>query len=129
MAGRIEEGSPAFGLRALYFLFVGWWVGLAWGYIGLVLCLLVIPISAGQWMLRQIPQVMTLSAEAPPLPTARGGGPPFLLRALWFLVVGSWLGVVCFHLGMLLCLLVVPIGLGQKVLQGLPTVLTLSRAA
>lgn len=128
---RSQESPPPFLLRTIYFLFVGWWLGTAWGYLALVFCILILPLSAGQWMFRQMPQVMTLGV-ASAAPVAGGASKwscPFLLRALYFLFVGSWFSVVCYHVGLLFCLLLFPISIGQKIFRSMPTLMTLQSPA
>jgi len=46
--------------RGLYFLFVGWWASLLWMSIGYLLCLTLIGLPFGIWMLNRLPEVTTL---------------------------------------------------------------------
>ena len=46
--------------RGLYFLFVGWWASLLWMSIGYLLCLTLIGLPYGIWMLNRLPEVTTL---------------------------------------------------------------------
>jgi uncharacterized membrane protein YccF (DUF307 family) len=47
-------------LRALYFAFVGWWLGGVWCYVGYSLCLTIVLLPAGLLMLNRLPLVLTL---------------------------------------------------------------------
>ena len=49
-----------FFIRALYFLFVGWWAGLAWSYIAYVMFVFILTIPIGVMMLNMLPTVITL---------------------------------------------------------------------
>jgi len=46
--------------RGLYFLFVGWWASLLWMSIGYLLCITLIGLPYGIWMLNRLPEVTTL---------------------------------------------------------------------
>jgi len=46
--------------RGLHFLFVGWWASLLWMSIGYLLCLTLIGLPYGIWMLNRLPEVTTL---------------------------------------------------------------------
>ena len=46
--------------RGLYFLFVGWWASLLWMSIGYLLCITLIGLPFGIWMLNRLPEVTTL---------------------------------------------------------------------
>lgn len=47
-------------VRAGYFLLIGWWLSLIWMFIGYVLCLTIIGLPFGIWMLNRLPEVTTL---------------------------------------------------------------------
>lgn len=47
-------------LRAVYFVLIGWWLSLAWMFIGYILCLTVIGLPFGIWILNRLPEVTTL---------------------------------------------------------------------
>jgi uncharacterized membrane protein YccF (DUF307 family) len=47
-------------VRAGYFLLIGWWLSLIWMFIGYILCLTIIGLPFGIWMLNRLPEVTTL---------------------------------------------------------------------
>ena len=49
-----------FGLRAIYFAFVGWWLSLLWSLAAWALCVSIIGIPLGVWMFNRLPEVTTL---------------------------------------------------------------------
>ncbi len=66
---RAEDGSAVYVsnlpqegclLRAIYFLFVGWWFSFIWANVGWFLCAIIIGLPFGLWMLNRLPMVTTL---------------------------------------------------------------------
>jgi uncharacterized membrane protein YccF (DUF307 family) len=55
--------------------------------------------------------------------------PGCLVRGLWYLFIGSWLGFFWLHLGYAFCLTIVGLPLGLTMLNRLPWVLTLRPAS
>jgi uncharacterized membrane protein YccF (DUF307 family) len=47
-------------IRAIWFVLVGWWLGLAFFKIAYLLCVTILGLPAGIWMLHRVPLVMTL---------------------------------------------------------------------
>ena len=47
-------------IRAVYFVFIGWWFSLLWSLVGWLLCLTIIGLPFGVLMLNRIPAVTTL---------------------------------------------------------------------
>jgi uncharacterized membrane protein YccF (DUF307 family) len=56
----IKTGQTNILIRGVYFLLIGWWISLAWMAIGYLLCLTVIGLPFGIWMLNRLPEVTTL---------------------------------------------------------------------
>jgi uncharacterized membrane protein YccF (DUF307 family) len=46
--------------RAIYFVLVGWWASLIWMVLGYLLCLSILGLPFGIWMLNRLPEVTTL---------------------------------------------------------------------
>ncbi len=134
----INQKQHGFLTRALYFIFIGWWAGFWWLQIGYLLCLLVVTLPLGLMMLNRLPQVLTLRPNtqrvnvtvAGNVTTVNVGGvqqQDFLIRALYYVFIGSWLGYLWASVGYGLCLTVLGIPLGLMMLNRLPLVLTLRR--
>jgi uncharacterized membrane protein YccF (DUF307 family) len=49
-----------FLIRALYFLFIGWWAGWFWANLGYLLCIMLVTLPIGLMMLNRLPMVLTL---------------------------------------------------------------------
>jgi uncharacterized membrane protein YccF (DUF307 family) len=128
---------PNFLLRALWFIFIGWWAGLIWLHIGFALCVSVIFLPVGLMMLNRLPGVLTLQPSSQQttvtmyqngMVSVRVGEPQqidFLLRALYFLAIGWWLGYMWALLGYIFCFTIILMPIGIMMLNRLPTVLTL----
>ncbi len=135
----VRSSGPSFLARALWFIFVGWWLGLIWLHIGYALCVTGIFLPVGLLMLKRLPAVLTGRSSREQTTVARYGngrtmvrtGEPqqvdFLLRAVYFLVVGWWLGYVWALVGYVLCFTIVLMPIGILLLNRLPTALTLRR--
>jgi uncharacterized membrane protein YccF (DUF307 family) len=90
-------------LRAVWFVFIGWWLGLLWTLVAWLFNLTLIGLPVGVMMLNAIPTVMTLRPRnAQQIQLASHGSVmvqrplqhPLPLRALWFVFVGWWASFV-----------------------------------
>lgn len=116
--------------RSLYFVLVGWWLALLWGALAYLACVSVLLLPLGTAMFNRLPQVLTLK----PVDHDPWTGQPaqelsFLLRAVWFVFVGWWLGLLAFKVGYLLCLTVIGMPLGVWFLHRVPLAMTLKQHA
>jgi uncharacterized membrane protein YccF (DUF307 family) len=50
----------SFLVRALYYVFVGWWAGYIWAFLGYLCCLSIVLLPVGLLMLNRLPMVLTL---------------------------------------------------------------------
>lgn len=137
----VSVGSPGPNilLRALWFICIGWWLGLIWLHIGYALCLTGIFLPVGLIILNRLPGVLTLRFSSQQttvtmyqsgLVAVRMGEPQqvdFLLRVVYFLLVGWWLGYLWALLGYIFCFTLFLIPIGVMMLNRLPTILTLRR--
>lgn len=135
-----RDQGPGCLIRILYFIFVGLWLGgivtvLAW-----VLNVTIIGLPLGLYLLNRLPQIMTLKpvqtegrimvvdgkvvyreASLPPH--------PFLLRTLYFLLIGWWFSLVWLILAWLLTGLSLGLGLPLAfwMFDQVPALTTLAR--
>lgn len=87
-------------LRAVWFLAIGWWLGLVWTIFAWIFNLTLLGLPVGLKMLNMIPQVMTLQPRRQPQVHIAPGGTvmvvrqalehPLPLRAIWFVIIGWW---------------------------------------
>jgi uncharacterized membrane protein YccF (DUF307 family) len=123
-------------LRAIYFLVFGLWFSAIWAGVAWVLCVTVIGLPFGLWMLNRLPQVTTLRPQrADLLVTTRGEvlradvrQAPFLLRAIWFLLVGWWLSALWLAAAWALCTVIIGMPIGFWMFDQVPAVVTLARS-
>ncbi len=63
--GRIEwryqdVPQPFWPVRLIYFLLIGWWFSLLWALLSWLLCVSIVGLPFGVWMLNRLPAVTTL---------------------------------------------------------------------
>jgi len=135
-----SQSGPGLLIRVLWFLFIGWWLGLIWVLIAWFFNLTIIGLPLGLFMINNTPQVMTLQpTRVQTVVDARNGTqvirqlpleqPPFLLRALYFLVIGFWFSLVWMLLAWLISLVTLGLAfpLSFWMFNRVPCVTTLAR--
>lgn len=133
-----READVPFLIRVLWFFLIGWHVTLYWIVAAWLLNLTVIGLPLGVWMLNRVPLVLTLRMPASyhvielrdgRLVAWRETVPQhgWLLRLLYFLVIGWWFSLLWALLGWLLCVTVIGLPFGVWMLNRLPAVTTLMK--
>jgi uncharacterized membrane protein YccF (DUF307 family) len=97
-----RQNGPGLLVRALYFILFGWWFSGIWAVVAWILCLTIIGLPFGVYMLNRLPQVVTLRPSRSDLVLTTTGRVierdvpqvPFLLRAVYFLLIGWWLSAI-----------------------------------
>ncbi len=93
----VQSRGPSILVRAIYFLFIGWWLGGIVSGLAYVCVLTVIGLPLGLWLINRLPGVITLRPQEQ---NWRVEGNmlvqgqvqrPFLQRAIYFVLVGWWL--------------------------------------
>lgn len=131
-----EERGVNLLLRAVYFLVFGLWFSAIWATIAWVLCVTIIGLPLGLWMLNRLPQVTTLRPQRNDLRVNASGEVyrssvpqrPFLIRAIWFLLVGWWLSAIWMSVAWALCTVIIGLPFGFWMFDRVPTVVTLARS-
>jgi uncharacterized membrane protein YccF (DUF307 family) len=135
---RESPGFP-FILRVLWFIFIGWHVTFWWVLAAWLLNLTIIGMPLGLWMLNRVPLVLTLRTQHTySVSETREGGTiewhtqnvrqnPFILRAIYFVLIGWWFSLIWSLLGWLLCVSIIGLPLGVMMLNRLPEITTLMR--
>jgi len=133
-----RSGGPGFLIRAVWFLLVGWWLsGIVTG-IAYLLCLTIIGMPFGFALFNLLPAVLTLRPRSEVLVTELRDGVtyvrgatvpqlPMLVRALWFIFVGWWLGALYSGFAWFLCVIIVTLPIGLWLYNRIGAVMTLLR--
>lgn len=130
-----EERGVNLLLRAIYFIVFGLWFSAIWASVAWVLCVTVIGLPLGLWMLNRLPQVTTLRPQRADLRITASGEiyradirqRPFIVRALWFVLVGWWLSALWLAAAWALCTVIIGMPLGFWMFDRVPAVVTLAR--
>lgn len=129
-----QRSGPNVLIRALYFIVFGLWFSSIWAAVAWVLCVTIIGLPLGLWMLNRLPQVVTLAPQRTDLVIANGRAyyadipqRPFLLRAVWFVFVGWWLSALWLALAWALCASVIGMVVAFWMFDRVPAIITLAR--
>lgn len=133
-----DRGGPGLLVRIIWYIFIGWWLsGLAIG-LGWLLAVTIIGLPLAFMIFNRIPAVMTLrgrtlACEA----TVKDGVTymkgrthnqrPLVIRAIWFVFVGWWLGGVWMAAAWFISLPIVTLPLGIWMMNRIGGVMTLLR--
>ncbi len=120
----IQQKQHGLFMRALYFIFIGWWAGLFWLNMGYFLVLTVIGLPVGLLMLNRLPNI---TGGVTNINIGGAQQVSFLIRAVYFVFIGWWAGLLLAWAAYALFVLVVTIPLGVMLLNLLPTVITLRK--
>ena len=134
----VQPSRTPFIVRAIWFLFVGWWLSGIVITLGYLLCLPVVTLPIGIYLLHRVPQVQTLRDRSMSFETKEVNGrvvlspghvgqAPFLIRAVWFVVVGWWFSSLWLGIAWVASLTIILLPLSIWMIDRLPAVLTLQR--
>lgn len=126
-------------VRALYYVFVGWWLSGLMMFAAGVCIASVVLLPAGLAMVNRLPQVMTLRPRsiAVNAATLADGSMQYtvgsaqqrsmLVRTIYFCLVGWWAGMFVMFAAWVLSVLIVTMPLGLMLLNRVPAAVTLRR--
>ncbi len=115
-------------VRAIWFVFVGWWltpivVNLAW-FLNATIILLPIGIK----LINLVPTVLTLKEpRGLTVPESGRGQRSLLVRALWFVLIGWWFSFLWANLAVLFALTIIGLPITLWMADRLPYVTSLYR--
>jgi uncharacterized membrane protein YccF (DUF307 family) len=130
-----QRSGPGLLVRALYFILFGWWFSGVWAVVAWVFCLTIIGLPFGLYMLNRLPQVVTLKPNRSDLVLTATGRVierdvpqlPFLLRALYFLLIGWWLSAIWIAIAWALNASIIGMVIGFWMFDRVPALITLAR--
>ena len=122
-------------VRAIYFIVIGWWLSGIWAAIAWLLSVSIIGLPLGLYMLNRLPQVVTLKPSPRNLMVTPSGQVvemharqrPFLLRAIYFLLIGWWFSALWIIVAWALHASIIGMLLGFWMFNRVPAVITLAR--
>jgi uncharacterized membrane protein YccF (DUF307 family) len=131
----VRQSGPNLLIRALYFVLFGLWFSGIWAAVAWVLCVTIVGLPFGLWMLNRLPQVVTLKPSRSDLVITTTGRvlerdvpqAPFLLRAIYFLLIGWWLSALWIAVAWALCASIVGMVFGFWMFNRTPAIVSLAR--
>ena len=133
-----SSSGPSFLVRALWYLFIGWWLaGLAIG-LGYLAVFSIVGLPLAFYIFNRIPTLLTLRPRTQNykvevqhgvtvLQTGTREQLPLWMRSLWFVCVGWWAGALWLTGAYLLSLVIVTLPLGLMMFNRVGGVMTLLR--
>lgn len=121
------RGEPSFLIRAIWFIFIGWWLSAAAITVAYFLCAIIIGLPLAFMIFNQLPAILTLRPRSTDFTGARPEQLPLWIRAIWFLFVGWWLGGFYMSVAWALCVILITLPIGLWMFNRVAAVMTLLR--
>ena len=133
-----QRGGRGCLVTLLWFIFVGWWLSAIWIAVAWVLIVLIVTMPIGLWMINRVPTIVSLREPTQEFRTVMDGETvrvertnlrqfPFVLRALYFLLIGWWFSGIWMGIAWALSVTFVGLPLAIWMLNRVPLVATLKR--
>jgi uncharacterized membrane protein YccF (DUF307 family) len=131
--------GPGFLARAVWFIFVGWWLTAFMIVVAYALALSILGLPFAFYLFNRIPAFLTLRGRSKTyqvettadgrryLTSTNTEQLPIWLRAIWFVLVGFWLGAFWMAAAYVLCVLIVTMPFGIAMFNRVGAVMTLMR--
>lgn len=132
------DRGPGCVVRALWFLLIGIWLSGIVTFIAYLACLTIVGLPIGFWLFNRLPLVLTLRprTELQVIEVQdgvayvrgnKGKQLPIVVRALWFILVGWWLGAIYVAIAWALCAIIITLPVGLWLFNRVGAVMTLLR--
>lgn len=133
-----DRSGPGFLVRIAWYLLVGWWLsGLAIG-LGWLLAITIVGLPLAFALFNRLPAIMALRGRTVTYEASvkdgvtyvKGNNPnqrPMMVRAMWFVLVGWWLGLVWMIASWVISLPIVTLPIGIWMMNRIGGVMTLLR--
>lgn len=133
-----SSAGPGLFVRALWFIFIGWWATGILLFVAYVFSLTVVLLPISFILINAVPVVLTLRSRRHHVSAEMRDGVlyidhghvpqrSFLLRAAWFVLVGWWFTGFWMAVGYFLCLTIILLPVGLMMMNRIPEVMTLRR--
>ena len=131
-----QRRGPGLLVRALYFVLFGLWFSGIWAAVAWFLCVTIIGLPLGLYMLNRLPQVVTLQPSRSDLVITATGKVvnvavaqyPVLIRALYFVLIGWWFSAIWMAIAWALCASIIGMIVGFWMFNRVPALITLARS-
>jgi uncharacterized membrane protein YccF (DUF307 family) len=135
---RTQQSGPGVVVRALWFVFIGWWLTGMLSAVAWVCLVSIVGLPLGIYIINRIPTFLTLRPRTRYLVASDVGGTimlteqqrpqhPWYVRGLWFVVIGWWLSAIWMGIGYVLVLLVLTLPIGLMMYNRVPAIASLYR--
>lgn len=133
-----RESGPGCLIQALWFIFIGWWLGVIAIAIAWFLNITIIGLPIGLAIINNIPRILSLQPPRREIQVIHAGGETritesslpqrnFFLRALYFVLIGWWWSAIWLFVSYFLCVTVILIPLSLEMFRFTPFMTTLKR--
>jgi uncharacterized membrane protein YccF (DUF307 family) len=132
--------GPGCLVQLLWYAFIGWWATPAWTSVAWLLMVSIVGLPLAIWMLHRVPLVVALrdprevrvrmvalGKRGWALQEVRPQPHPFLIRAVYFLLVGWWVSALWMALASLVCSTIIGLPLGIWMFDLVPALVSLQR--
>lgn len=131
-----REAGPGCLIQALWFIFVGWWLGAFAMVIAWLLNITILGLPFGMAILNNIPRILSLQPPRREILVTHSGGETrviestlpqrnFLLRTVYFVLIGWWWSAIWLIIAYLLCITIILIPLSLEMFRLTPFMTTL----
>jgi uncharacterized membrane protein YccF (DUF307 family) len=135
---KVERGGQGCLITLLWFVFVGWWLSAIWITVAWFLVALIITMPIGLMMINVLPKIATLQDPSQEYRTTIQGTItrieqtnlrqyPFVLRAIYFILIGWWLSGIWMSIGWVASVTIVGLPVAIWMFNRVPAITTLRR--
>ena len=123
-----RDSGPGLLIRAVWFVFIGWWLSALAIGVAYFMCAIIIGLPVGFMIFNRLPVILTLRPRTERV-VASGGDDqlPLWIRGLYFLLVGWWLGAIYLTIAWALCVILITLPIGLWLFNRVGAVMTLLR--
>lgn len=135
---QVQGGGQGCLVTLLWFVFIGWWLSAIWIAVAWFLIALVVTMPIGLMMINVLPKIASLREPSREFRTTIQGTItrvetsslpqyPFLLRAVYFVLVGWWLSGIWMSVGWVASVTIVGLPVAIWMFNRVPAITTLRR--